>query len=293
MDEAMARRMAFVRYLLDKAVVESEHPEPMCSAALLEMHDAVELFLQLACESRKVGQKRPEFMDYFDLLAPTLAGGALAEKEGMRRLNKARVGLKHSGVHPSRREIEDLRSATLRFFDENTRLVFGVPLSDVSLSGFVEPLEVRSRLEEAQTELKEGNAAKALALAAMAFDQLVRTRGVEYKERTGGGVRRRIGSGATRVLRECGREVERLGEEIVGAIEELQEEARLGVLGFDEEQSARLSRLAPAIALTTSGKYVTEYWKGESEYSAEDAAWSIDFVARMALATKKRSAPHR
>lgn len=287
MDQATARRMAFVRYLLAKAVEESEKPEPMCSAGLLMMHDAVELFLQIACERHGVGSKRLEFMDYIEHLGPKLAGGVVAGKESMRRLNKARVGLKHSGVHPSRREIEAFRVTTRLFFVDNAPLVFGMALEDITLVALVEPAPVKEMLEAANAELKAGKVADAAASAAKAFDMLVRARKEEYERRTGSRSAKRFGFWAPRALRAAGREAERFGEEIVAAIEELRNQSQLGALGFDEEECARFRRLTPGVALTMGGGYVTHQWRAESEMAAEDIEWCLDFVAQAALATAR------
>jgi hypothetical protein len=103
------------------------------------MHDAVELFLQLSSEHLNVGTGHPGFMDYWDVLNVKLAPKELEQKESMRRLNKARVALKHHGTFPSNLDIESFRVSTTNFFQENTPLVFGVALDDISLIEFVNP----------------------------------------------------------------------------------------------------------------------------------------------------------
>jgi len=97
------------------------------------MHDAVELFLQLASEYLNAGTAHLVFMDYWDILNKKLAADELEQKESMRRLNKARVALKHHGTFPSDLDIESFRASTTSFFQDNTRLVFSVTLEEVSL----------------------------------------------------------------------------------------------------------------------------------------------------------------
>jgi hypothetical protein len=174
-DALTARRMAFIRYLLESAIAESGKPEPTCSAGLLGMHDSVELFLQLASEHLDVGRKRIEFMEYFDLIALAL-GRELSQKERMRRLNNARVGLKHSGIHPSSREIEGFRVTCQHFFEDNVPLVFGTSLDGLALIEFVEPEPVRQQLQDAHAHLLNRELANSLAKAAIAFARLVEVR---------------------------------------------------------------------------------------------------------------------
>lgn len=50
MTPEQARRLAFVKYLLNLGTSQAKQPEPPSSAALLMFHDAAELFLHLAAE---------------------------------------------------------------------------------------------------------------------------------------------------------------------------------------------------------------------------------------------------
>ncbi|HBX87013.1 MAG TPA: hypothetical protein DEG09_00170 [Marinilabiliaceae bacterium] len=94
------QRLAFIKYLYTVAVEQSKQPEPLSSSSILSFHNSIELFLQLASEYLDVGSKSPGFMDYWELLEPKLTEGGLTQKESMRRLNKARVALKHHGTLP-------------------------------------------------------------------------------------------------------------------------------------------------------------------------------------------------
>lgn len=95
------KRLAFIKYLYKLAVDQSKRPEPLCSASILTFHDAIELFLQLASEHLNVGKQQPSFMEYWDLISQKLSNQELTQKESMRRLNRARVALKHHGTLPS------------------------------------------------------------------------------------------------------------------------------------------------------------------------------------------------
>ena len=77
-------------------------PEPFSSKAVLDLHDAVELFLQLVAEHLGATlSKKGDFLEYWPAINEKL-GTDLPMQPAMKRLNQARVGLKHSGIRPSR-----------------------------------------------------------------------------------------------------------------------------------------------------------------------------------------------
>ena len=97
-----ASRLAFIRYLHQQSVQQGRLPEPQSSTAVLLLHDAIEAFLLLAAEHLGAAAPR-EFAGYWEALSPSkLTGGVdLAVKQGMVRLNKVRVNLKHHGSTPA------------------------------------------------------------------------------------------------------------------------------------------------------------------------------------------------
>ena len=79
------------------------------------------MFLQLASEFLDAETKaKMEFLDYWSAIGKKLPGGEVGMKESMSRLNKARVGLKHSGIIPDKSMIEGFRSSVTSFFQEST-----------------------------------------------------------------------------------------------------------------------------------------------------------------------------
>jgi len=70
--------------------------------------------LQISSEHLDIprGKQEPHFMEYWDLnlikqgLQKKEMEGELTQKESMRRLNRARVALKHHGTMPSKLDIE-------------------------------------------------------------------------------------------------------------------------------------------------------------------------------------------
>jgi hypothetical protein len=136
--ERAMERLAFIKNLYSVGAEQSKREEPLCWMSILTFHDAVELFLALASEylDLDVNIKDIKFMEYWSLLSKILKKkekGELTQKISMEKLNKARVDFKHYGNPPSKSAIEDFRANTTSFLDENTRLVFDVEFSNISL----------------------------------------------------------------------------------------------------------------------------------------------------------------
>jgi hypothetical protein len=53
MDQTIIQRLGLIRYLYETAMEESLRPEPFGLISILKLHDSVELFLDLACDTRE------------------------------------------------------------------------------------------------------------------------------------------------------------------------------------------------------------------------------------------------
>jgi hypothetical protein len=259
------------------------------------MHDAVELFLQLSCEQLNVGEKQPTFIGYWDLLNPKLDPNELTQKESMRRLNKARVALKHHGTFPSDLDIEAFRANTMSFFQDNTPLVFGLSFEDVSLVEFVNPEASRSLLTEAQGDIARGDILSALDKTAIAYEEMIR----DYEDRKRGRYLRSpfyfgrdltfhdafhlgLKRGTSREEQNFAEFVDRVKE----SIEAMQGAIKTIALGIDYRKYARFKRLTPALLRTMDGKWHVQRFasKADNLLSPDEARFCIDFVIESALA---------
>lgn len=290
MDHSTVRRLAFIRYLLETAVEQSRRPAPLNCGSILTAHDAVELFLQLASEELNTGTGHPGFMDYWDLLNPKLDPQELSQKESMRRLNKARVALKHHGTLPSSLDVEAFRASAISFFEENTPLVFGVELGDVSLVEFVSPDEARELLSEAQALINAGEPESALDKIAVAYSVMIS----DYEDRK----RDRFGRspfffgrsltfhnaffmGIDRLDRKLGQYVDYVKE----SIEAMQDAIKVMALGIDYRKYSKFKKLVPLAQRTVGGKFVLQrMWREGEAPSVEDAQFCLGFVVESALA---------
>ena len=64
-------------------------------------------------------------------------GMALPQYAGMKRLNAARIALKHHSILPSRMALDEAVAVVRLFFEEATPTVFGVPFESISLFDFI------------------------------------------------------------------------------------------------------------------------------------------------------------
>lgn len=167
------QRLAFAKYLYSLAVEQSKAPELMSAASLLTFHDSIEFFLQISGEHLNVGSKNPNFMDYWDHFAKKLSVPDFPQKESMRRLNKARVALKHNGTLPSKLDIEAFRAASNLFFEDATKLVFDLDFSQISLIEYVSPEESRIHLKKAEDLCLKKMFDDATVEVALAFEKMI------------------------------------------------------------------------------------------------------------------------
>lgn len=275
--EALLRRLLLARYMLRLAAEESRKPEPLCSAALLLLHDSVELVLALAAEHLDVGTKKTEFKQYFGLLEQAISPVILTHKDSMRRLNDARVGLKHYGTTPARREVLSFQAAAVDFIQDNVPRLFGLSFDDVSLADLVETQLVRECLKRTDAALAGGNLDEASCGVAEAFARLLR----EFKvDHFGRGMRSEMRDFESQLDR-TGRttSLTRLGE----TVDALQEEVALLRHGIDTRMLTVFRALMPSAAIMMAGNARFGGMPGAKPPSVEEIRLCYGFVVDSAL----------
>jgi len=289
--EDAIKRLAFVKYLYNLSVEQSMKPQPACSAAVLMFHDSIELFLELASEHLDQGKSGVGFMEYWELLAPKLQDDGLTQKESVRQLNTARVGLKHSGILPSKSIIEGFRATTTNFFEENTPILFGKKFSDISLIELVQYPHTKKNLLETQELLKEAKIEDALDKVALSFAQLID----DYENRKRDELGRSpfffgrsltfLSSFHMDIKGRLGDFVDSIGE----SVEALREGVKILSLGLDYRRYVKFRLLTPHIERFIGGKYnVVRVDRGQKgKPTTEDVQFCIDFVIESATALQE------
>jgi hypothetical protein len=274
--EATMRRLAFVRYLCEIAVAQSRTTEPQAAASLLTFHDSVELFLQLATEHLNVGVQRPEFMEYFGLLDAKLSPTALAQRESIRRMNKARVALKHNGTFPSRLDIESFRGTCTDFFETNTPLVFHIAFDDISLANLVSNDDVRAALKTADDHIASADLPAAQEFIALAFERLL------LASHLGSRMHVSLPFHLPFELREL-RELQRFLGDQQKQLEELRSEVGLLRHGIDTRQLRVFRGLTPNVAVSMAGNHQTAWFGPRPQFTTDQIRFCYGFVVDAAL----------
>jgi hypothetical protein len=292
LDHTTVTRLAFIRYLYQTGLTQSRAPSPLSCASLLTMHDAVELFLQLASEHLNVGTSNQAFMDYWDVLNAKLTPKVLEQKESMRRLNKARVALKHHGTFPSDLDIEAFHLSTTSFFRDNTLLVFGIALDNISLIEFVNPNSSRQRLKDAQDQIQNGDTLAALDNVAVAFSEMI----ADYEDRKRSqyhtspfffGQRMTFFNSFFMGLSRSpsDRKLAEFVDTVKESIESMQNAIKMLALGVDYRKYSRFKMLTPHLTRVVSGDWaIQRRLADEHKPPQEDANFCIDFVIESAIA---------
>ncbi|MEV0898215.1 hypothetical protein [Actinoplanes sp. NPDC049802] len=295
----VASRLAFIRYLHHLGVEQSLLPEPRSSTAVLALHDAVEAFLLLAAEYRGVAAPS-QFANYWDALAkPAGSGVELTVKQGMVRLNKVRVALKHHGVLPGREAIAQIVGDTATFFAANTPLVFGVAYDQVSMADVITQGSARTLVRLAESAAADDDYLSAMMSLADAVESLLSPRRpveerspllfgetIHHTPRTAK-IRKALtpsADGRGGVDRYSGERSE-LAEHITALTEivtRLQAATRITSLGINYAAYLRFRSLTPAVDDMFEGR--REYYapKGYAPTNA-DFEFCLQFVITLAL----------
>jgi len=228
------------------------------------------------------------FLDYWDVISPKLSSGDLPQRESMRRLNKARVALKHSGIHPAARELDSFASAVRSFFQESVPLIFGVTLDSISLADFVSCGSARTSLEGALACLGKGNLEEGFVACAEAFHGLIedyehRKCDQYYKSPFFFGERLTfLDSFHMRLA--PGDDLARFVDRVKESIEALQEAVKVLSLGLDYRRYTRFQLLTPHIERTAGGYALLGSGKTRGlNVSKDDLSFCIEFVIESAF----------
>jgi hypothetical protein len=211
----------------------------------------------------------------------------------MRRLNKARVALKHNGVMPSHQDLEDFASTASHFFEQSTPLVFGISFDSISLVDFITYEPVRTALQRANTALEAGDLESSLEACAEAFYDLMQDYEGRKQDRfrklpfSFGTSRRFHSSFEKDRISGNNAELRRWIDQVEESIEAIQGAVKVLGLGLDYRRYSRFRHLTPRVREFASGR--RDFFWGlmgsgrRTDASRNDLSFCIDFVIESAL----------
>lgn len=283
------QRLAFAKYLYSMAVEQSRLPEIQAAASLLPFHDSIEFFLQIASEHLNAGKQGASFLEYWELLSPKLGGVDLPQKESMRRLNKARVNLKHAGTLPSKLDVESFRASATQFFTEATPLIFQLEFGELSLIEYISRESVKEHLKNATRLSSEGDYDAAAVEVAIAYETLIDeffsdSAQVQTRNRYSFGKKLGYVTASSLGIRGEGtRGIAAFVDAVKVSIDELQGAVRILALGINYQKYARFRSLLPPVAKRMGDSTYVRQQVVRSPYAPKPDADYIDFCVNFVV----------
>jgi hypothetical protein len=280
-------RLAFVRLTLQQSVHQAGQPHPMSALAILTAHDAVDLYLQLACSTLSITPKSDYLMGQLDALEAK--GIAIPLKAEVKRLNEMRNILKHKGIMPSQFDIESIVSHAHQFITDLAPTIFGARLEQATSLELVQCEAVRAILREAQAASSSGQYEIALSKAMIAFYELMRDHDQrasstfgrspfapgEYIPYLSSEIEEEFCSKYPKLLSEI--------ESLVVSYNDIQTTMRVLTVGINYKKYLRFRVLCPTLSMNEAGKIVADSGKRTKLPTPADIAYCIDFVIESAL----------
>lgn len=170
-------RLSFIKYLLSQANIQKNLERPLCSSAILTIHDCIECFLQLCFESKTEQPKlnQQNILDsYSEQINNALAleGKQQINKAFIKRINDLRVQLKHKTIFVDHKQIPKLYTETELFLADFTELIFGLSFENISLVSLIPNEIIRKILQEAEKYIEKNEHFNAMRSIGIAFYEL-------------------------------------------------------------------------------------------------------------------------
>ncbi len=168
--EIISERLSYIKHLFYLGVQQSELNYRVAFPSILSFHDAIDMFMQLVAEKRGIVKKERDklyLMNFFDKIPE------LTLKASVNKINTRRNNLKHSGQIPAPNEIEESKTITQLFFEENVSLIFGIDWSDVSFYNLITIDKVRQCLISADKFLQHGKKKEIVTVLSIAFFEIL------------------------------------------------------------------------------------------------------------------------
>lgn len=287
LSEQKIRRLVLIKRLYQRGSEQAQAPEPLNVFALLDFHDAAEWLLGLLADYLEVSlSSNVGFMDYWNEIQQK-SGAVVTHKNQMRRLNNARVELKHRGTRPARQQVLEYRASTQAFLEDNCRSILDVSLEEVSLASLVPWEEVREELDRVDGALQEGDYKQAMASVAIAMDRTLREAGTTRRQL--GETMLGFGGLDRAAMRKLPEDVLEFARTVRNELEEVRAHIRLFSIGVEPADYRRFNILTPHVARTGDGTYhVTHIGGFVDKVDQDDVEFCRNFLIDTALSVVER-----
>jgi len=278
--EIIIPRLSIAKYLYQLGYTQSKQSESVAFTSLLSFHDAVEIFLKLVAEQADIKSDNFSFLDYWDKIP------SLTLKESMRSLNVRRVNLKHKGILPAKQDLEISRVNVTDFFEQNSKIQFGINFKDISLINLVAYDSVRQYLEMSQKALAQNKFEDSIENVAYAFFDLIHTYEKSKKKNYNKslfdfGDSAFFTMSTQNNLRKLDSGFADNMAKINKTMEALQNSVKIMCLGIDYKKYAMFQFLTPTVNRSTNKLRATIY--EYKNWTFENCQFCIDFVIESSL----------
>ena len=170
-------RLIFVKYLLSQAYIQKNFERPLCSSAILTIHDCIECFLQL-CFEIKTGKSKMSSQrileTYTDEINQVLLkeGKPQIHKAFIKRINELRNQLKHSTIFIDQKLIPNLYIESELFLMDFTEIVFEISFKKISLVELISDEGIKEILRNAENDIDNCDYYNAMRKIGIAFYEL-------------------------------------------------------------------------------------------------------------------------
>jgi hypothetical protein len=279
------RRIVNAKYILERAArMQNELSEMSLSVSLLLMHDAAEL-LMLAVLDHLTLKKKFEFMSFWS----TVKEAGHAEPPdfiAMESLNKLRVALKHNGILPRSKTVEELLPRVTGFFENVLKAYCGIDYSDVSLIDPIPDEKVRSTLHDAQKKFASGDKVGAFTSLKIALHEVENPKG-NYLPLLKAPTKPKIQG-----------EMARAGwgeylDQLHSFLSESASRINAALLGIDPVRYAVFVRNTPSVQWSISGEYTVILTRTYDDASERDFGHLLNFLIDYAVKATEAYIPIR
>ena len=144
--------------------------------AILHYHDALELTFDLILEDKGIDSNNLSFMQCFDKVNEWLISSEQVEislRPSLEKLKNRRVNLKHKGLFPSQRDIQESEFTSNTIFEELCKNIFDLDVKDISLVFLIENERVKNHILEAIEQYPDDQEGSMLNIS-LAFEFLLK-----------------------------------------------------------------------------------------------------------------------
>ena len=298
-------RLTFVKYLLPQANIQKEMVRPLCSSAVLTIHDCIECFLQL-CFEIKTGKAKISSQKILETYSDEINKVLLLEgkpqiyKAFLKRINELRNQLKHATIFVDQKQIPNLYVETEIFLKDFTELIFELSFEKISLVELITNENIKHYLQEAENQIENNKLQNAMWTIGKAFYELksnltkvegkygenilAKNLNVDYLIKYGASFG---GSEPDHLLTENLKEI---AEDINRLQDEIQKIKTILSLSVDLKEYTNFQQHMPYVTKIIKGETgKSEFWiqeqhlKIETEYKIEIVKSCLNFVIELAL----------